>query len=68
VFRRYRDAVDALLDPEEKSRAAVHFLVNILEAYFFADAQAVNKALDLPEPLQDHDGDEGKTSEITSDQ
>jgi len=57
VFRRYRDAVDALLDPDEKSRAAVHFLVNMLEAYYFADAKAVNKALELSEPLQDHDGD-----------
>jgi uncharacterized protein DUF4276 len=44
VFRRYRNAFDTLLG-ENKSRAAVHFLVNMLEAYFFADTAAVNRIL-----------------------
>lgn len=44
VFRRYRNALDTFLG-ENKSRAAVHFLVNMLEAYFFADAATVNRIL-----------------------
>jgi hypothetical protein len=46
VFGRYRDVLDRMLGPL-RHRASVHFLVNMLEAYFFADARAVNEVLDL---------------------
>lgn len=57
VFRRYRDAFDAhsLLTKEQQRRASVHFLVNMLEAYYFAHAEAINSALGLS--LSDYDGD-----------
>ena len=45
VFDRYRLALDEVLRPNQIRRAAVHFLVNMLEAYYFADAQAVNHVL-----------------------
>lgn len=45
VFRRYRTALDTMLRPEQRDRASVHFLVNMLEAYYFADAAAVNAVL-----------------------
>lgn len=38
-----------------KSRASVHFLVNMLEAYYFADADRVNAV--LATSLQDDEGD-----------
>ncbi len=57
VFDRYRQALDTILTTEQARRAAVHFLVNMLEAYYFADANAVNIALGLDPPLQDHAGD-----------
>jgi hypothetical protein len=44
VYQRYRSALDAMLGPH-KHRASVHFLVNMLEAYFFADPEAVNAVL-----------------------
>ncbi|WP_019498728.1 DUF4276 family protein [Pseudanabaena sp. PCC 6802] len=44
VFNRYRLALDTMLS-QEKHRASVHFLVNMLEAYYFADASAVNSVL-----------------------
>jgi hypothetical protein len=44
VFRRYRDVLDRMLG-DHRHRASVHFLVNMLEAYFFADAGAVNAVL-----------------------
>jgi hypothetical protein len=48
VFDRYRLALDTMLTTDEqKRRAAVHFLVNMLEAYYFADAQAINAVLGL---------------------
>ena len=51
VFERYRGAFDAMLTENQGRRASVHFLVNMLEAYYFADAQAVNAVLgtDLPD-------------------
>jgi len=55
IFGHYRESLDLLLDAEEKSRAAVHFLVNMLEAYFFADPAAVERALGLH--LGSPDGD-----------
>jgi len=43
VFERYRNALDAVLATLQlHHRAAVHFLVNMLEAYYFAHADAVN--------------------------
>ena len=46
VFQRYRLALDSILDPVGwKTRAAVHFLVNMLEAYYFAHAVAINGCL-----------------------
>lgn len=44
VYRRYRDVLDRMLGPH-KHRASVHFLANMLEAYFFANAKAVNAVL-----------------------
>ena len=44
VFDRYRRAFDRILN-EVKNRASVHFLVNMLEAYYFADARAINAVL-----------------------
>ena len=54
VFARYRDTLDRILF-DEAPRASVHFLVNMLEAYYFADANAVNKVLRTD--LDDYDGD-----------
>ena len=45
VFGRYRAALDAVLNEEQARRAAVHFFVNMLEAYYFADTRAVNEVL-----------------------
>ncbi len=55
VFDRYRQALDQLLNDEERSRASVHFLVNMLEAYFLADTRAMNSVLGLAEA--DYAGD-----------
>ena len=55
VFDRYRRALDTMLTADDANRAAVHFLVNMLEAYYFADAKAVNHVLDTN--LEDFNGD-----------
>ena len=55
VYDRYRLALNEVLPANAKSKAAVHFLVNMLEAYYFADADAVNSV--LGSNLQDFDGD-----------
>jgi hypothetical protein len=56
VFRRYRTALDTILGPVGlSSRASVHFLVNMLEAYYFAHADAVNAVLGTN--LADYEGD-----------
>ena len=44
VFDRYRLALDTVLNTL-KHRASVHFMVYMLEAYYFADAQAINAIL-----------------------
>ena len=54
VFDRYRLALDTVLNTL-KHRASVHFLVNMLEAYYFADAQAINAVLETS--LADYKGD-----------
>ncbi|MDX1984033.1 MAG: hypothetical protein SFV51_27410 [Bryobacteraceae bacterium] len=50
IYSRYRLALDTMLG-ELHWRTSVHFLVNMLEAYYFADAKAINAALRLS--LQD---------------
>ena len=55
VFGRYRTAMDTILSPENRRRASVHFFVNMLEAYYFADGQAVNRVLGTE--IVDHPGD-----------
>ena len=54
VFARYRDGFDQLLK-DRKHRASVHFLVNMVEAYFFAHTAAVNAVLGTS--MNDHHGD-----------
>ena len=55
IFDRYRLALDTMLCPDQARRASVHFLVNMLEAYYFADAHAVNAVLGTD--LEDYEGD-----------
>ena len=55
VFDRYRLALDTMLPANQARRASVHFLVNMLEAYYFADTQAVNAVLGTE--LVDFEGD-----------
>ena len=54
VFGRYRKALDVILRAQGW-RASVHFLVNMVEAYFLADAKAVNEVLGTE--LTDSEGD-----------
>jgi hypothetical protein len=56
IFLRYRNALDSALGTE-KNRASVHFLVNMLEAYFFAHIDALNSALAITPPIEPIDGD-----------
>lgn len=44
-----------MLRPDQARRASVHFLVNMLEAYFFADIKIVNRVLGTD--LEEHEGD-----------
>ncbi len=58
VLDRYRKALDTMLVPmggDFSARAAVHFLINMVEAYYFADPQAVNEV--MGGELADHTGD-----------
>lgn len=58
-FDRYRSAIDTVLKgkPEYKTKVAVHFLVNMLEAYFFMDMDAINEYFGFPSPLIAPQGD-----------
>ncbi len=56
VFARYREVFDKVLKSEHQ-RASIHFLANMLEAYYLADAHAMNQALGLIPPLVDYEGD-----------
>ena len=48
VFATYREPLDRILSPRGlQNRASVHFLVPMIEAYFLADATAVNEAFEL---------------------
>lgn len=55
VFIRYREAFDRVLPNTFNNRASVHFLVNMLEAYYFADAHAINSVKGTS--WTDYDGD-----------
>lgn len=57
MFERYRSVLDAGLSATLKHKASVHFLVIMLEAYFFAHPDALNHALNLAPPVAQHDGD-----------
>jgi hypothetical protein len=58
VFTRYRLALNQMLDPYGLAdRASVHFLVNMLEAYYFAHAGAVNTVAGTDILDQDHPDD-----------
>ncbi|MFI5379462.1 MAG: hypothetical protein ACHRHE_09205 [Tepidisphaerales bacterium] len=58
VFRRYRDALDQVLRSDNLcDRAAVHFLVNMLEAYYFAHAAVVNGVAGMQLLDADHPSD-----------
>jgi hypothetical protein len=57
VFERYRKALDTMLKPAEREKAAVHFFANMLEAYYFANSAAVNQALGATVLNADYDGD-----------
>jgi len=57
VYERYRSTLDAILTEEQRGRASIHFLVNMLEAYYFADADSINRVLHLHPPLRDFEGD-----------
>jgi hypothetical protein len=57
VFVRYRNAFDRMLGSSQARRASVHFLVMMLEAYYFAHAEAVNSVFgtdleDYPEDVE----------------
>ncbi len=54
VFQLYREIFDVILKAK-KNRAAVHFLVYMLEAYYFADANAINSVLSTD--LKDYEAD-----------
>ena len=54
VFDRYRTAFDIALKAS-KHRASVHFLVYMLEAYYFADTQAIKAVLGTSLPGRDDD-------------
>jgi uncharacterized protein DUF4276 len=55
TFERYRMALDNVLPENCSHRASVHFLVNMMEAYYFADADAINAVLGTS--LLDFEGD-----------
>jgi hypothetical protein len=61
VFARYRGALDLLLTPTERGRVAVHFLANMLEAYYFAHSDAVNLAVAAEVLAGDHPTDVEET-------
>lgn len=54
VYQRYRQVLDTMLG-SYKQRASVHFLVNMLEAYYFANGKAINTVLGTE--LTDYEGD-----------
>jgi hypothetical protein len=58
VYARYRGALDTILGPAGlQSRASAHFLVNMLEAYYFAHSEAVNAVAGFVVLAKDHPTD-----------
>ncbi len=58
VFARYWTALnEVLMTSKLHTRAAVHFLVNMLEAYYFADSNAVNSVAGAEVVAADHPTD-----------
>ncbi len=58
VFARYRDALNSVLAPPAMTHlAAVHFLKNMLEAYYLAHATAVNTVAGAVVLRADHPDD-----------
>lgn len=55
IFSRYEKVFDIFLSSETRPRAAVHFFVNMLEAYYFADIRPVNSVLNMS--LSEFEGD-----------
>ncbi len=55
IFDRYSKIFDTFLTADARPRSSVHFFVNMLEAYYFADTTAVNTVLETE--LQDSEGD-----------
>lgn len=56
IYGRYRQALDLMLGPDDlQAYASVHFLANMVEAYYFGHAASINSVLD--EDLADYDGD-----------
>ena len=55
VFELYRSSLDVMLQEDQKSNASVHFLVPMVEAYFFADVTTLNEILDTA--IEEIDGD-----------
>lgn len=55
IYQRYRTALDTMLPEPLQHRASVHFFVNMIEAYYFADAAAINSVLGTD--LGDYEGD-----------
>ena len=54
IFDRYRTALDTVLNTL-KHRASIHFLVYMLEAYYFTDVRAIKTV--LGNSLADYEGD-----------
>lgn len=54
VFDRYRTTLDTVLN-NLKHRASVHFLVYMLEAYYFADVKTTNTVLGISPPDRGND-------------
>lgn len=55
IFARYDKIFDTFLSRETRPRASVHFFVNMLESYYFADVDALNSVLNIS--LSEHEGD-----------
>jgi hypothetical protein len=55
TFARYRAAFDRVLPENARHRASVHFFVTMIEAYYFAHADAINAVLGTE--LRDFEGD-----------
>lgn len=55
-FEYYRRMLDDIPAKNAAARSSVHFLVNMLEAYFFHDVEATNQVIEGLE-LGRHDGD-----------